>query len=240
MSSSSRTDFVLGTSITSDDNFIPQIRLPSEENVLRCYLSSMNNAIVDTPPIQRKSIRKKTADLVLQKIKYIYEKASIPTISDEGIRKQIFNLLDEYQKLNKIPLQIRSKDHIQGKVKDFLLRIQTTTLACWKSDASLLDEDKEFLENMKTDRTFTIGSLDLKRLQVAERKADKLRRQDDYRKKSNKECAAAKQTVSSESMVIDDDCNTMNDEEDKDFQAASEMNETPAKRRHRHKHFHSS
>ena len=219
MSSSSRTDFVLGTSITSDDNFIPQIRLPSEENVLRCYLSSMNNAIVDTPPIQRKSIRKKTADLVLQKIKYIYEKASIPTISDEGIRKQIFNLLDEYQKLNKIPLQISSKDHIQGKVKDFLLRIQTTTLACWKSDASLLDEDKEFLENMKTDRTFTIGSLDLKRLQVAQEKI--------------KECAAAKQTVSSESMVIDDDCNTMNDEQDKDFQAASETNETPAKRRHR-------
>ena len=135
--------------------------------------------------------------------------------------------------LNKIPLQISSKDHIQGKVKDFLLRIQTTTLACWKSDASLLDEDKEFLENMKTDRTFTIGSLDLKRLQVAERKADKLRRQDDYRKKSNKECAAAKQTVSSESMVIDDDCNTMNDEQDKDFQAASETNETHAKRRHR-------
>ena len=94
------------------------------------------------------------------------------------------NLLDKYQKLNKIPLQISSKDHIQGKVKDFLLRIQTTTLACWKSDASLLDEDKEFLENMKTDRTFTIGSLDLKRLQVAERKVDKLRRQDDYRKKS--------------------------------------------------------
>ena len=56
---------------------------------------------------------------------------------------------------------------------------------------------------MKTDRTFTIGSLDLKRLhmQVAERKADKLRRQDDYRKKSNKECAATKQTVSFESMV---------------------------------------
>ena len=69
---------------------------------------------------------------------------------------------------------------IISKVKDFLLRIQTTTLACWKSDASLLDEDKEFLENMKTDRTFTIGSLDLKRLQVAERKADKLSRQDDY------------------------------------------------------------
>ena len=135
-----------------------------------------------------------------------------------------------------INIRSSTKSHFKSVVKiiskerlktSFSESNKTTTLACWKSDASLLDEDKKFLEKMKTDRTFTIGSLDLKRLQVVERKADKLRRQYDYRKKSNKECAAAKQTVSSESMVIDDDCNTMNVEQ------ASETNETPAKRRHR-------
>ena len=110
--------------------------------------------------------------------------ANFPKMHKNGLWVRIIISYPPLEAQQKIPLHISSKDHIQGKVKDFLLRIQTTTLACWKSDASLLDEDKEFLENMKTDRTFTIGPLDLKRLQVAERKVDKLRRQDDYRKKS--------------------------------------------------------
>ena len=60
---SSRTDFVLGISVTPDDNFIPEIKLPSEEHVLRSFLAVYQDLLDKTPPTLRKSIKKNVLTL---------------------------------------------------------------------------------------------------------------------------------------------------------------------------------
>ena len=73
-------------------------------------------------------------------------------------------------------------------------------MPCWDPKTELLEDDKEFLENMKTMRTFTIGSLDVKRLRRQQRNAQRERRQEEYAKKSREQAIQ-----SLPSMSIDND-----------------------------------
>lgn len=104
--SSSRLNFVLGTSITADDSTIPQNRLPSEENVLRAYLFFNEKLLKDFPPGQHKAANWSSAKQTVDLIKQVYAKAGIPTISDDGMCKQVLRLQEEYKTLNKVSMAI--------------------------------------------------------------------------------------------------------------------------------------
>ena len=56
---SSRTDFVLGKNVTPDGNFIPEIKLSYEEDVLRSFLAVYQDLLDKKPPTLRKGIKKK-------------------------------------------------------------------------------------------------------------------------------------------------------------------------------------
>ena len=229
---SSRIDFVLGKSVTPDDTFIPEIKLPSEENVLRAFLAEYRDLLDKTPPTQRKSIKKTSADKVIKKIKNIYSKACIPTLSDNGIRYQIYKLHEEYQKLNKTPAKNRCKASVQSKVQHFFNKIQKSTLPCWDPEAKLLEEDEEFLENMKTTRTFTLGSLDVVRLKRQQRKKERERRQEEYAKRSQE-----LSTQSVPSISNDNDSESVSENEAdtniKDYEEPSEPLAKKQRRLHR-------
>ena len=100
-----RNDFVLGTSVSFTDEFIPESKLPSEENVLRAYLYINKKLLSQALPGQQKSVNKKSSDETINLIKKIYDKAGIQTITDEGIRHQIYRLHEQYKKLSKVSMK---------------------------------------------------------------------------------------------------------------------------------------
>ena len=152
---SDRYDFVLGRSVTSKDLIFPGNRLPSEENVLRAFIYSKEQHLKDALPAQHKNIHQRSAHETIALIKKVYIKAGIPTLSERQMSKQIFKLHNKYKNLLKIPSKRRTTQSVQSSIKEFQLKLQNTTLPCWDSKAKLLKEDQDFVNNMKTDRTFT-------------------------------------------------------------------------------------
>ena len=185
--STSRSNFVLKTNVTEYDSRIPQNRLPSEEQVLRAFLYFNEKSLEDSLPGQHKSVNWASAKSTLDLIKHVYAKACIPMLSDDGVCKKILKLYNEYKSFNKIPEQRRSQLTVKKRVEDFQLRLPQSTLACWDPNAKLQREDEEFLENMKTQRTFTIGGLDTKRQKMIQRRNKKVKRQEEFRKRALEE-----------------------------------------------------
>ena len=69
MASSSRYNFVLGTSVTVDDAIIPQNRLPTEENVLRAYQYFLEENLKGSQPAQHQALKRQTAKQAVNLIK---------------------------------------------------------------------------------------------------------------------------------------------------------------------------
>lgn len=61
--------------------------------------------------------------------------------------------------------------------------------------AKLLEEDEAFIENMKSERSFTIGGLDTKRYKMMERREERARRQEEFRKKAEQESLKMNESV---------------------------------------------
>ena len=82
----------------------------------------------------------------------------------------------------------RTSESAQSSVDAFRQKIKNTTLPCWDPTATLIKEDRDFIDNMKTTRTFTIGSLDRKRCGIAARRMEKQRKEDERKNRSEEEC----------------------------------------------------
>ena len=158
-------------------------------------------AIKNSLPGQHKSVNWTSAKSTLDLIKHAYAKASIPMLSDDGIRKKILKLYDEYKTLNKIPEKRRSQVTVKKRVEDYQFRLHNTTLACWDPKAKLEKEDEEFPQNMKTQRTFTIGGLDTKRQKMIQRRNEKMKRQQEFRKRALQEAETIQKVVDHDDLL---------------------------------------
>ena len=112
---SSRKDFVLGTSVTEHDmNMIcTNSKLPSKENVLRCFLFLHKRFLNGALPGQHKHVDAQSANETVSLIKKVYEKAGIPTLHDLAIKHQILVLYKEYKALLKVKQIKRLSSYIQ-------------------------------------------------------------------------------------------------------------------------------
>lgn len=187
--------FGLGSGITSTDSQITGSRLPTNQQVLRCFMYHQHQG---APSRQTKF---ETAKLVLAQVSEFYRKANIPMISDIMACQKIIKLADDNAKLRSIPVARRTRPFALNKLKCMEIELNKT-FQIWPANVTKLvtiPEDLQFLESMKTDRLASFGSTDKvlsdKLQRKAARNADLMARQAKARQQLN-EASASTQTFS--------------------------------------------
>ena len=190
--------FGLGSGITSTDSQITGSRLPTNQQVLRCYMYHQQQG---APSRQIKLV---TANLVLTQVSEFYRKANIPMISDTKACQKIIKLADDNAKLRSIPAARRTRPYVLNKLKCMEIELNKT-FQIWPANVTKLvtiSEDLQFLESMKTDRLASFGSTDKVLLDKLQRKAtrnsDLMARHTKARQQLN-EASTSTQTFSSPS-----------------------------------------
>ena len=146
---SSRSHKILSSSVTADDKQLPIHKLPNKMQILRSRIAYTLDGL------KNRDANKE----VVKQIKYIYEKASIPTLTDEGLIKKIDAYYNkEYRKIDKLPKGSKDANAIM-KTNKFLADADET-MELWGNITNISEEDKAFLENMKSTRSAVMGPRD--------------------------------------------------------------------------------
>jgi len=150
--------FGIGTGITMTDAEITGSKLPTNSQVLRCYMFHQREGLT----LNR--TRHENAKIVLKQIILFYNKANIPTITEKKACEKIISLFQKNAKLRELPVNRRSSLSAQVKLKEAEIEL-SKTFPIWAKDAEKImknKEDIEFLQSMKTDRVASFGSHDRK------------------------------------------------------------------------------
>lgn len=148
--------FGLGLMTTPNDSEITGARLPTKEQVLRCFRYHQSEGL------SSRCTKMDIAKIVLEKIKPFYLKGNIPMLSHWKACDKIIALAEKNAKLCKIPVERRSSPKIIEKLKQAEVDLKQT-FPLWPSDAEKKvknADDLAFLVSMKTDRKATIGGKD--------------------------------------------------------------------------------
>ena len=87
------------------------------------------------------------------------KKKSIPTLTDEGLIKKIdAYYINEYRKIDKLPKGSKDANVIM-KINKFLADADEI-MELWGNITNISEEDKAFLENMKSTRPAVMGPRD--------------------------------------------------------------------------------
>lgn len=172
----SRSHKILSSSVTSDDKRLPTHKLPTKMQILRSRIAYTLDGL---------TYRDADKEVVKQ-IKYIYEKASIPTLTDEGLIKKIdAYYINEYRKIDKLPKSSKSANVIM-KINKFLADADET-MELWGNITNITEEDKAFLENMKSTRSAVMGPRDKITQSKAKKILEREKKQQCYQGKKRKE-----------------------------------------------------
>lgn len=148
--------FGFGRKVTIDDSDITGSKLPTNEQVLRCY------RYYQLELNQNHYSKYQVAVLVLSKLVPFYEKACVPIVSEKRACAKIVELASKNTHLREIPLKRRSTPSVLKKLEDNEV-LMKMTFPLWHADAEKNmknKEDIEFLKSMKTDRLSSFGSHD--------------------------------------------------------------------------------
>lgn len=162
--------FGLGAGITSADAELTGSRLPTCEQVLRCFFYHKQEGLASN------RTNRDNAKLVLNQIKPFYAKGNIPMITEKKSCEKIIALAEKNAKLRKIPNERRTTTEAIAKVNAMKDELKQT-FALWPKDAEKLiknAEDQEFLQSMKTGRIATFGSHDKKLAQQLQRRQERV------------------------------------------------------------------
>ena len=172
----SRSHKILSSSVTSDDKRLPTHKLPTKMQILRSRIAYTLDGL---------TYRDADKEVVKQ-IKYIYEKASIPTLTDEGLIKKIdAYYINEYRKIDKLPKGSKGANVIM-KINKFLADADET-MELWGNITNITEEDKAFLENMKSTRSAVMGPRDKITQSKAKKILEREKKQQCYQGKKRKE-----------------------------------------------------
>jgi len=103
--------FGLGAKITIEDAEITGLRLPTNEQVLRCFKYHQMQRLAEN------FTKRDIAKIVLEKIVPFYHKANIPMISSKRVCEKIIALVDRNAKLRETPIERRSSPAIIAKLE---------------------------------------------------------------------------------------------------------------------------
>ena len=216
--------FGLGSAITADDEDIVGGRLPTNKQVLRCFMYLLEKGRTEN------ITKMQNAQMVLDKIRPFYQKGNIPMIQDLSCCKKIVNLHDTNAKLREIPAKRRAMPYVMDRVENAKKKLEET-FTLWKPDAESIMTNKEdilFLQSMKTDRSASFGSFDTKFDAQMKRKYEREQASKRRKLKSDTEVSTMLECVPSE--LIDDPqaTQTQGAETDRDYSQPS-----VEKRKHR-------
>lgn len=161
--------FGLGSGVTEADKHITGSRLPSKQQVLRCFFYNKQKGLA----LNQK--KWETAQITLGEIKPFYERGNIPLILDRKACEKIIKLDAENAKLREIPVARRKTESTRRKIKEMEANLKTT-FVLWPVNAEKqikIAEDREFLKSMKTDRLASFSSKDKVLEQMFNRKIEK-------------------------------------------------------------------
>ena len=161
--------FGLGGKIVAEDANITGTRLPTKEQVIRCFKYHQDLAC------NHNYTKAAIAKIVLGKLEPFYEKGHIPMIAPKSASDKIIKLVSTNAKLREIPKLRRSsgagkdRERIDKELEDL-----KTTFVLWPKNVEQLitnEEDKAFLQSMMSDRVASFGCKD----NILKKKTEKIR-----------------------------------------------------------------
>ena len=120
--------FGIGTGITSTDAEITGSKLPTNSQVLRCYMFHQREGLTFN------RTRHENAKIVLKQIIPFYSKANIPTITEKKACEKIISLFQKNAKLRELPVNRRSSTFAQTKLKETEIEL-AKTFPIWAKNA---------------------------------------------------------------------------------------------------------
>lgn len=187
--------FGLGAGITEKDEDITGCRLPTNEQVIRCFM--FHRCEGSEPGTASNRTRRDIAKIVLEKIIPFYMKGNIPMISEKRACEKIMELVEKNAKIREIPVERRSSADVLARLKEVENDLQKT-FPLWAVNAEQTmknQEDIEFLKSMKTDRIASFGVHDQALSSQIQRKELRVHKQRQFQEKAEKERELAVETV---------------------------------------------
>jgi len=179
--------FGIGSGITEADAEMKGCRLPTNEQVIRCYMFYRQAGL----SLMRSS--RDNAKIVLKKVIPFYQKANIPTITEKRACEKIIELCEKNSKLRALPLDRRSSASAIHKLQQAEADLKKT-FPLWIKDANKVmtnKDDIKFLESMMRDRIASFASLDKKLVLQLQRKDTRAQKQEERRRKFQESAAAS-------------------------------------------------
>lgn len=201
--------FGLGTGITGDDAEITGSRLPTNEQVLRCYMFYQRKG--SAKGSSSSSTKRDNAKIVLTKIIPFYQKGNVKMISEKSACEKIMKLVEKNHKIRGIPTDRRSHSGTKAKLKVEVENELKKTFPLWAKDAEDCmknQDDIKFLQSMKTDRVASFGCYDQAHAAQVNRRQVRELRQVKFKEKTDKkreiEMSIAQLASSSEEEIVSD------------------------------------
>ena len=179
MSDSNYRKFLLGTVPTNGDKEIKRSKLPTEHQVLLCYLAHRQCSNT----ISKRDASKKTVDCVIP----FFQKAGVPTLSKQTMAEAVEKLLAEFENLLKIKHSARNSGKPKEKIDKFKLRIKEKTMKFWPRNVlQMMDNeiDQAFLQSMVSDLKALMSGKDITAFSRVKEKLER-ENQESKRKKKN-------------------------------------------------------
>uniref|UniRef100_UPI00358EEBE8 uncharacterized protein n=1 Tax=Myxine glutinosa TaxID=7769 RepID=UPI00358EEBE8 len=170
---------------------------------------------------QTQPLKWKSASIVLIQLKKFYTKANIPMLSDHQCCKLILDLLNDNNKLRQIPVSRRESPSTLAKLQTMNERLDKT-FGVWTKDAMTNiknEEDRVFLESMKSDRVASFGGVDKKKVDKDHRKEKRLLAEASRRER-HESSSVQEMTISS---VCSDDSDSADSLEETEEEAIPEF-----------------
>jgi len=200
--------FGLGAGITEEDAEITGCRLPTNKQVIRCYM--FHKLEGSSQGTKSNRTKRDNAKSVLEKVIPFYLKGNIPMVSAKRGCEKIIELFEKNAKLREIPVDRRSSPKVLAKLNEMEIELQKT-FPLWAKDAEQAmknSEDIKFLHSMKTDRIASFGVFHQALASQVKRKQTRLLKQTKRQEKAEKEkevCETTVQLADSDSSQDEDD-----------------------------------
>ena len=158
-------EYILGTIPTDENKIIKGSRLPTEHQVLLCYLAHRQCPNISS----KREAANETVNVVIP----FYEKAGIPTLHKQKMAEAVESLLAEFEKILKTKKTARNSGKPKERIEEFKKKIKEKTMKFWPRNALKIitnEEDKKFLLSMMSDREASMGGKDTISIGQAKRK----------------------------------------------------------------------
>lgn len=193
--------FGLGDAVTKCDGEITGSRLPTALQILRSIIFHLEDGYSEN------RTKYEAAKIVYMKTIPFFEKGGIPMLAEQTCCQKIIKLLQENEKLRRIPKARRTTPAVIAKVEQYQNDL-SKTFPLWTPNSEHIiqnPEDLKFLKSMKTDRIATIAGFDVKSFSKLKRKQERIVSAEKWHEKSARETETLFSTVRFESSSSEDE-----------------------------------